>query len=122
MKRLENKIIIITGAASGIGEAAALLFAKEGACVVVADFDEKGGNEMVQKIKKSGGEATFVKTDVSDTDSVQQMVAKQLKFMAAWMPLSTMPVWGEPLLLFMNFPKIYMTVPLLSIKKVSFYA
>ena len=44
MKKLENKIIIITGAGSGIGEAAALLFAQEGGSVVVADYDEKGGN------------------------------------------------------------------------------
>tara|TARA_B100000378_G_scaffold220472_1_gene183870 strand:- start:12807 stop:13562 length:756 start_codon:yes stop_codon:yes gene_type:complete len=79
MKKLENKIIIITGAGSGIGEAAALLFAQEGGSVVVADYDEKGGNETVQKIKDAGGEATFVKTDVSDTESVQHMVTKTVE-------------------------------------------
>jgi 3-oxoacyl-[acyl-carrier protein] reductase len=66
--RLENKVVIITGAASGIGKQTALLFAQEGAKVVVADFNEKGGNEIVEEIGKAGGEAFFAKLDVSNRE------------------------------------------------------
>ena len=72
--RLEGKVAIITGAASGIGQATALLFAKEGAKVVVADLDEAGGNEVVQQINADGGEAMFVHTDVTETADIQAMV------------------------------------------------
>lgn len=80
MKLLENKVAIITGSASGIGKAAAILYAREGASVVISDIDEKAGNAAVTEIKKSGGEAMFVKTDSSDPDAnknlVEQTVAK----------------------------------------------
>ncbi len=66
--RLENKVVIITGAASDIGKQTALLFAQEGANVVVADFNEKGGNEIVEEIGKTGGEAFFSKLDVSNRE------------------------------------------------------
>lgn len=65
MKTLENKVAIITGAASGIGKAAAMLFAKEGAKVVVSDIQEDLGKSVVNEIKVSGGEAIFVKADSS---------------------------------------------------------
>lgn len=65
MKTLENKVAIITGAASGIGKAAAILFAKEGAKVVVADIQEELGKSVVNEIKVSGGEAIFVNADSS---------------------------------------------------------
>jgi len=63
---LRNKVVIITGASSGIGKAAALLFARNGASIVVADIDEKNGRRTVDKAKKfNAGKAVFVGTDVS---------------------------------------------------------
>jgi len=68
--RLDNKVAIITGAASGIGRATALRFASEGAEVVVADLSEKEGTELANEI---GG--TFVKVNVADEESVKSMYA-----------------------------------------------
>ncbi|TAL47941.1 SDR family oxidoreductase [archaeon] len=76
--RLQDKVAIITGAASGIGRASALLFAKEGAKVVVADVNEKG-REVVQQIVSNGGEAIFVKTDVSRGHDVKRMIDKTVE-------------------------------------------
>jgi 3-oxoacyl-[acyl-carrier protein] reductase len=72
--RLENKVVIITGAGSGIGKETALLFANEGARVVVADVNEKGGEETVAEIKKNGGEGYFAKLDVSNRVEIKQVV------------------------------------------------
>ena len=72
--RLKGKVAIITGAASGIGQATALLFAKEGATVVVADLDKAGGNEVVEQINADGGKAMFIRTDVTVAEDVQAMV------------------------------------------------
>jgi len=74
MGRLDNKVAIITGAGAGMGRAAALLFTKEGAKVVVADYVAEDGEETVKMIKGAGGEAIFVKTDVSKTEDVKKMV------------------------------------------------
>ena len=63
--RLKGKITAITGAATGLGEATALLFAEEGAHVVVADFDDAGGERTVSEIRKKGAEALFVHADIS---------------------------------------------------------
>jgi NAD(P)-dependent dehydrogenase (short-subunit alcohol dehydrogenase family) len=80
MKLLENKIAIITGAGSGIGKAAAELFAKEGAKVVVSDISEANGNSAVEEIKKNGGEAFYIKADSSKPEDnvalVKQSIAK----------------------------------------------
>jgi NAD(P)-dependent dehydrogenase (short-subunit alcohol dehydrogenase family) len=80
MKLLENKIAIITGAGSGIGKAAAELFAKEGAKVVVSDISEANGNSAVEEIKKNGGEAFYIKADSSKPEDnealVKQTIAK----------------------------------------------
>ena len=73
--RLANKVAIITGSASGMGQAAALLFASEGASVVVTDINESAGAETVQSIRDAGGTAIFVKTDVTSENEVKALVA-----------------------------------------------
>lgn len=74
--RLKDKISIITGSGSGIGKSSALLFAKEGATVIVNDISEENGRATVEEIKKNGGHAIFIKTDVTDSVEVKGMVQK----------------------------------------------
>jgi len=76
--RLQGKVAIITGAGSGIGREAALLFAREGAKVAVADYVLDAGEETVGKIRESGGEALFIKTDVSKASEAERMVEKTI--------------------------------------------
>ncbi|WP_100403277.1 3-oxoacyl-ACP reductase FabG [Bacillus sp. FJAT-42315] len=72
--RLKDKVAIITGAANGIGLAAAELFAKQGAKVVIADFDEELGAKRVQELTEKGYDVAFSKVNVVDRDSVDAMV------------------------------------------------
>lgn len=74
MSRLEGKVALITGAGGGIGRESALLFAREGAKVVVVDLTEKTGKQTVKLVKAAGGEATFVAADVSRADDCARMV------------------------------------------------
>jgi NAD(P)-dependent dehydrogenase (short-subunit alcohol dehydrogenase family) len=76
MGALDGKVALVTGGSSGIGRESALAFARAGAKVVAADVDEKGGEETVSMIKDAGGDAIFVKTDVTDMDQVEALVAK----------------------------------------------
>jgi NAD(P)-dependent dehydrogenase (short-subunit alcohol dehydrogenase family) len=72
--RLANKVALITGAGSGIGRESALLFAREGAQVVVGDVNVIGGEQTVEQITAAGGQATFVKVDVSKAAEVKAMI------------------------------------------------
>lgn len=72
--RLAGKVCIITGAGSGIGRESALLFAQEGAKVVVADINVAGGEETVRLIREAGDEALFVRTDVTKAAEVEALV------------------------------------------------
>ena len=74
MGRLDGKVAIITGAGSGIGRASALLFAQEGAKVVVADLSESAGMETVAQVRAAGGDALFAATDVRREAQVEAMV------------------------------------------------
>ncbi|MDE5412536.1 MAG: 3-oxoacyl-ACP reductase FabG [Bacillaceae bacterium] len=72
--RLQDKTAIITGAGNGIGKEAALTFSREGANVVVADFDEAAAEAVVAEIKEKGGNGIAIKVNVADQESVTQMV------------------------------------------------
>jgi NAD(P)-dependent dehydrogenase (short-subunit alcohol dehydrogenase family) len=74
MGKLDGRVALITGSGSGIGRAAALLFAKEGARVAVADIIVAGGQETVRMIRDSGGAAHFIEVDVSKASGIQRMV------------------------------------------------
>lgn len=77
MKRFENKVALITGGSSGIGRATALLFAKEGAKVVIADINE--GMNILRELEAIQAPALFVKTDVSKSDDVEKLFDLALK-------------------------------------------
>lgn len=72
--RLQNKIALITGAGNGIGKASAVLFAAEGAKVVLVDYNEYAGAEVCQQILDAGGEARFFRADVSNISDCEKMV------------------------------------------------
>ena len=78
-KQFEGKVALVTGASSGIGRASALAFAREGAKVIVADVLVEGGEETVRMIKEAGGEALFVKTDVSKASEVENLIHKAVE-------------------------------------------
>jgi len=73
--RLADKVAVITGAGSGMGRTAALMFAAEGAKVVVAEYDARAGTETEELVRSAGGEATFIHTDVSSETDAAAMVA-----------------------------------------------
>ena len=74
--RLQGKIALITGAGAGIGRACAQLFAREGACVTIAEYNAETGEAACRQITEDGGRAIFVKTDVSNPEQVEQAVQR----------------------------------------------
>jgi 3-oxoacyl-[acyl-carrier protein] reductase len=98
--KLLNKVAIITGAGSGFGRATAILFSKEGAKISVADIDEKGGQETVKLIKGQGGDAIFIRVDVSKSGDAEKMIKAtvdkygnlDILFNNAGIPMSFTPV------------------------------
>ena len=76
MGRLDNKVAVITGAASGMGRATAIRFAGEGAAVVVADLNQEGGETTVRQCREHGGRAIFHKADVSSEEDIKTLIAR----------------------------------------------
>lgn len=72
--KLQNKVAIVTGAGKGIGQGIARVFVKHGAEVVLADSDEAAGQQTAEDIRQSGGDALFIKCDVSDEEHVKAMI------------------------------------------------
>ncbi|MBA7671286.1 Dihydroanticapsin 7-dehydrogenase [subsurface metagenome] len=79
MGRLDDKVAIITGGGSGLGKETAILFAREGAKVTIADWSSEGGEETSSIIKENGGEALFLKTDVSKSKDIKNLIETTAK-------------------------------------------
>ena len=79
MEQFTDKVALVTGAASGIGRTSAQFYAREGAKVSVSDIDEVGGQETVKLIKQAGGEAFFIKTDVSNPADCEKLIRQTVE-------------------------------------------
>jgi len=79
MRIVIGKTALVTGAASGIGRASALAFAREGANVVVSDINEKGGEDTVRLIKQTGGNSVFIRADVSNSNEVETLINRVIE-------------------------------------------
>ncbi len=81
--KFTSKTAIVTGGGGGIGRAAAIRFAKEGANVVIADVDSIAGEETVNLIQSTGGKSIFVYTDVANSEQIQELIAKAVNTFGA---------------------------------------
>jgi NAD(P)-dependent dehydrogenase (short-subunit alcohol dehydrogenase family) len=79
MNILKDKVALITGGGSGIGRAISILFGLEKGKIAVADWNEEGGSETVDRIRSNGGDASFIKADVSNAEDVKHMIDVTLK-------------------------------------------
>jgi NAD(P)-dependent dehydrogenase (short-subunit alcohol dehydrogenase family) len=79
MEQFIGKVALVTGAASGIGRTSAEFYAREGAKVVVSDINDDGGQETVKLIKQAGGEALFIKTDVSNPADCEKLITQTVE-------------------------------------------
>ena len=94
---MNNKVVLITGALTGIGHATALAFAKEGARIVVSGRDEEKGLKLVGEIGKLGAEAEFVRSDVRHEDDVRSLVDKTVaRFGRLDVAVNTAGTEGKP--------------------------
>ena len=94
--RLQDRVAIITGAASGIGRATAQRFAAEGAAVVIADINCDGGKACAAEISAAGGRAVFVETDVSRERDLRQMIDMTLRTYGGLDILHNNAFWNQP--------------------------
>jgi NAD(P)-dependent dehydrogenase (short-subunit alcohol dehydrogenase family) len=77
--RVDGKVALVTGGASGIGRATALAFAREGAKLVIADMNDEGGHQTVHMITEQGGEAIFIQVDVTSASAVEALISKTVE-------------------------------------------
>jgi len=77
--RFTDKVAVVTGGASGMGAATARLLARDGAAVLIADLSSEAGQQVSKEIGAAGGQAEFIKTDISDRDSIHAMVDRAIE-------------------------------------------
>ena len=96
--RFKDKVVLVTGSSSGIGEGTALFFAEHGARVILASRNEKANHLLLDRIKDRGGNGIFIRTDVSKTSEVQNMVTEAVdRFGTINIAVNNAGIEGTPL-------------------------